>query len=65
MKRDVYYLLLIFGGISVMLLTSLLLEWDFIQRDISRKIVVWSLMLLEAFVVFKKLFNGESGGPGR
>lgn len=65
MKRDVYYLLLIFGGISVMLLTSILLEWDFIQRDISRKIVVWSLMLLEAFVVFKKLFNGESGGSGR
>jgi len=65
MKRDVYYLLLIFGGISVMLLTSLLLEWDFIQRDISRKIVVWSLMLLEAFVIFKKLFNGESGGHGR
>ena len=65
MKRDVYYLLLIFGGISVMLLTSILLEWDFIQRDISRKIVVWSLMLLEAFVIVKKLFNGESGGPGR
>lgn len=65
MKRDVYYLLLIFGGISVMLLTSLLFEWEFIQRDISRKIVVWSLMLLEAFIFVKKLFNGESGGPER
>lgn len=57
MKKDIYFLVLIFGGIAVMLLTSLLFEWSFIQGEISRKIVVYALMFLEAFIIFKKLVD--------
>lgn len=57
--KDSYYLAVIVFGFALLFVVSLLLEWSFIQERVVRQIVVYVLMLLICFVMFKLLFNGK------
>lgn len=61
MKKDLYYLSVIVVGFFVLFFTSLLLEWSFVQDRVVRQVLVYVIMLLEAFIIYKNLFNGNSG----
>lgn len=55
MKRFLEFLTLVVVGLCVMMLTTLLLEFDFVQRFVVRQLLVYFLILFELFV-FSKIF---------
>lgn len=55
MRRFVGFVLLVFVGLGVMMLTTLFLELEFVQRFVIRQLLVYLLILFELFV-FGKMF---------
>ncbi len=55
MRRFIEFVMLVVIGLCVMMLTTLLLEFDFIQRFVVRQLLVYFLILFELFV-FGKIF---------
>lgn len=63
MRRFIEFLLLVVVGLFVMMLTTLLLEFDFVQRFVVRQLLVYFLILFELFV-FGKIFIVMYKGKG-
>lgn len=57
MKTDKYYILLIFFGFVVLMSTTLLLELDFFSRTPERRIIIDLFIILQLYILFKKLFK--------
>jgi hypothetical protein len=49
--------LVLLAGIALLMVTSMLLELDFFNRKIVRQIIVYFIMLFEAYVMFRILKN--------
>jgi hypothetical protein len=49
--------LVLLAGIALLMVTSILLELDFFNRKIVRQIIVYFIMLFEAYVMFRILKN--------
>jgi len=55
MKRFIDFVLLVVVGVGIMMLTTLFLELEFIQRFVVRQLLVYFLILFELFI-FGKVF---------
>lgn len=51
MKRDLELIALILAMIALPMLTSTLLELNFINKETSRKLLIYLLMFIEIFAV--------------
>lgn len=49
--------LVLLAGIALLMVTSMLLDLDFFNRKIVRQIIVYFVMLCEAYVMFRILKN--------
>lgn len=58
-NKNLISLLIIIVGLSFVMLTSLLLDWSFIQKQFSRQIIVYLMMILEIYVFYKMWLNVE------
>lgn len=55
MRRFIEFVMLVTVGVGVMMLSTLFLELEFIQRFVVRQLLVYLLILFELFV-FGKIF---------
>ncbi|MDX4973701.1 hypothetical protein [Myroides odoratimimus] len=53
MRRFIEFVLLVVVGVAVMMLTTLFLELEFIQRFVVRQLLVYLFILFELFVLGK------------
>lgn len=55
--KDSYYFKVIIIGFATLFATTLLLDLRWIQKHISRQMIVYLIMLLQIFILYQKLFN--------
>ncbi|MEC4083554.1 hypothetical protein [Myroides odoratimimus] len=64
MRRFFEFVVLVIVGLSVMMLTTLFLDFDFVQRFVVRQLLVYLLILFELFVVgkiFMVMYKSKGG----
>jgi hypothetical protein len=56
-NKNLISLLVIVIGLTITMLTSLLLDWSFIQKHFFRQLIVYIFMLIQLYVYYRILLN--------
>lgn len=55
--KDKYFLTVILLGFAILFATTLLLDLQWIKKNVVRQLIVYLLLILELFIFYQKLFN--------
>lgn len=56
MRRFIEFVLLVVVGLCVMMLTTLFLELEFVQRFVVRQLLIYLFIAFELFFILKLLY---------
>jgi len=56
-NKNLISFLVIVIGLTITMLTSLLLDWSFIQKHFFRQLIVYIFMLIQLYVYYRILLN--------
>lgn len=56
-NKNLISFLVIVIGLTITMLTSLLLDWSFVQKHFFRELIVYIFMLIQLYVYYRILLN--------